>query len=86
MGVIIIDHTEGTSIETSQQFSMSGDSNPEDVRIPSVFLFKKEGDLLRQFMKSVEGKMKVRIAAKAVREKGKGNLRCFTRFGNIFTI
>ena len=45
LGVIIVDHTEGTSADTSQPFGMSGDSNPSDVFIPSVFLFKKEGEL-----------------------------------------
>lgn len=28
-------------------FAMSGDSHSEDVKIPSVFLFRKEGDALR---------------------------------------
>merc|ERR1712080_143579 len=65
LGVIIIDHTEGTSAENSQPFGMSGDSNPADVFIPSVFLFKKEGELLRQHMKDQRGNVEVRLGAKA---------------------
>jgi len=64
-GVIIVDHIEGTSVETSQAFAMSGDSNLDDVTIPSVFLFKKEGDILRKHI-SESKHLNVRIAAKAV--------------------
>ena len=43
LGVIIMDHTEGTSSATQPTFAMSGDNNTEDVKIPAVFLFHKEG-------------------------------------------
>ena len=65
LGVIIVDHTEGSSAENSQPFGMSGDSNPADVFVPSVFLFKKEGELLRQHMKDNGGNVEVRLGAKA---------------------
>lgn len=68
LGVIIIDHTEGTSAENSQPFGMSGDSNPGDVFIPSVFLFKREGDLLLQHMKEQGGNVEVRLGAKAAKK------------------
>ena len=39
------------SSEGQSMFAMSGDSHSEDVKIPSVFLFKKEGDTLRNHAK-----------------------------------
>lgn len=46
IGVIIIDNADDTSYSTSPLFAMSGDG-VQDVKIPSVFLFGKEGnDLL----------------------------------------
>ena len=71
LGVIIVDHTEGTSAENSQPFGMSGDSNPADVFIPSVFLFKREGDLLRQHMKEQGGNVEVRMGAKPAKKSSK---------------
>ena len=65
LGVIIIDHVEGTTSASSQLFGMSGDSNSDDVTIPSVFLYKKEGDELRSLMKqSGSTKIEVKIAHK----------------------
>ena len=47
-------------------FAMSGDSHSEDVKIPSVFLFHKEGDTLRHhaktFMDSNNLRLVVRLA------------------------
>ena len=55
---------------------MSGDSHSEDVSIPSVFLFRKEGDVLRQYAKeSIEKnniRLRVRLAGKA-KKKGDFN-------------
>lgn len=45
--VIIIDNTPGTNAEDMPMFAMSGD-NIDDVKIPVVFLFTKEGDILVQ--------------------------------------
>lgn len=66
LGVIIVDHMEGTSFEVAQSFGMSGDSHSDDVIIPSVFLFRKEGDELRKLMQETEGKLEVRLAEKPV--------------------
>ena len=48
-------------------FAMSGDSHSEDVKIPSVFLFRKDGDILRKHAKdSIESRnlrMIVRLAS-----------------------
>ncbi|XP_065067856.1 ER degradation-enhancing alpha-mannosidase-like protein 3 [Rhopilema esculentum] len=67
VGVIIIDNNENTSVD-QPLFAMSGDSHSEDVSIPSVFLFRKEGDVLRQYAKeSIEKnniRLRVRLAGK----------------------
>ena len=48
-------------------FAMSGDSHSEDVKIPSVFLFRKDGDIVREHAKeSIESRnlrMIVRLAS-----------------------
>lgn len=68
--VVIIDHVEGTTSASSQLFGMSGDSNSNDVTIPSVFLYKKEGDELRSLMKQSENtKIEIKIAHKKSEEK-----------------
>ena len=42
-------------------FAMSGDSHPDDVKIPSVFLFRKEGDVLRQYAKDSINENNIRL-------------------------
>ncbi|KAL3872065.1 hypothetical protein ACJMK2_040022 [Sinanodonta woodiana] len=42
IGGIVIDHMEGSSAESQALFAMSGDGQ-QDVQIPLVFLFQKEG-------------------------------------------
>jgi len=65
-GVIIIDNNE-QSTDGQAMFAMSGDSHSEDVKIPSVFLFRKDGDILRKHAKdSIESRnlrMIVRLAS-----------------------
>lgn len=46
-GVIIIDDVRGTTADNQPMFVMSGDGK-ENVTIPVVFLFSKEGEQLRQ--------------------------------------
>ncbi|GMT31202.1 hypothetical protein PFISCL1PPCAC_22499 [Pristionchus fissidentatus] len=49
VGVIVVDHNKGSSWAGSQSFSMSGDAkNDDDIHIPTVFLFRKEGEYLIQ--------------------------------------
>jgi ER degradation enhancer, mannosidase alpha-like 3 len=43
--VIVIDNTPETSIQNQPMFAMSGDGT-DDVKVPVVFLFKKEADEL----------------------------------------
>ncbi|KAJ3605288.1 hypothetical protein NHX12_027338 [Muraenolepis orangiensis] len=46
-GVIFIDHREGSNMEESPLFQMVGDGEPtEDLDLPLVFLFSREGALL----------------------------------------
>lgn len=44
---IVIDNTPGSNAEDMPMFAMSGDS-VDDVKIPVVFLYTKEGDILRK--------------------------------------
>ena len=46
---MLSDHTDGSSIDSQPLFAMSGD-NTNDVSIPLVFLFKKEGDKLLELL------------------------------------
>ncbi|VDM92921.1 unnamed protein product, partial [Onchocerca ochengi] len=44
VGIIIIDNTIGTSIDTLPPFAMSGDQTiKDDIIIPAIFLYNKEG-------------------------------------------
>ena len=45
-----IDNIEQSS-NVQPMFAMSGDSHSEDVKIPSVFLFQKDGDIMRNHAK-----------------------------------
>ncbi|XP_052093110.1 ER degradation-enhancing alpha-mannosidase-like protein 3 [Mytilus californianus] len=45
IGGIVIDHTKGSTVEGQLLFAMSGDGT-QDVKIPMVFLFHKEGHQL----------------------------------------
>lgn len=45
--VIVIDNVPGSNAEDMPMFAMSGD-NVDDVKIPVVFLFTKEGDILKE--------------------------------------
>eukprot|EP00794_Sanderia_malayensis_P017887 gene17887-19669_t len=77
LGVIIIDHNEGTSADDQPVFAMSGDNHSEDVSIPSVFLFRKEGDILRQFAQRVRQEfglyLSVRLTGKVSQPEAKPN-------------
>lgn len=53
IGIIIVDHNQGTSSSNSAPFGMSGDNNSNNVGIPAVFLFNKEGEELLQHMKNI---------------------------------
>lgn len=46
MAAIVYDNTPNTSIDNQQMFAMSGDGR-DDVKIPVVFLFTKEAEVLR---------------------------------------
>ena len=45
--------TKGTSFETAAPFGMSGDGNADNVGIPSIFLFNKEGEALLQHIDDI---------------------------------
>jgi hypothetical protein len=43
IGLIVIDNTDETSYSTSPMFAMSGDGTADQITIPALFLFGKEG-------------------------------------------
>ena len=53
----------GTSFATAAPFGMSGDGNPDNVGIPSMFLFNQEGERLLQLMDDVMDKQNSNIVA-----------------------
>ncbi|VDK48274.1 unnamed protein product [Anisakis simplex] len=56
IALIIVDNVAGSSIETSPPFAMSGDTSVEDdINIPVVFLFDKEGSSLIEHVKKYPG-------------------------------
>ncbi|CAD5110744.1 DgyrCDS114 [Dimorphilus gyrociliatus] len=59
-GGIVIDDTPGSSRETSTLFAMSGDGK-DDVTIPLIFLYHKEGEELTDIL-SKHSELKVMIA------------------------
>ena len=69
VGMFVADNTDGTSGDAQPVFAMSGDSHSEDVTIPSVFLFQKEGTIVKAYAKqstAVHGmNLIVRLGGKA---------------------
>uniref|UniRef100_A0A8D3BWY8 alpha-1,2-Mannosidase n=1 Tax=Scophthalmus maximus TaxID=52904 RepID=A0A8D3BWY8_SCOMX len=52
IGGIVIDDNEGSSSDTAPLFQMAGDGrNTEDVTLPVLFLFHKEGNILLEALK-----------------------------------
>nr|XP_020487770.1 ER degradation-enhancing alpha-mannosidase-like protein 3 isoform X1 [Labrus bergylta] len=52
IGGIVIDDNEGSSSDTAPLFQMAGDGrNTEDVTLPILFLFHKEGNILLESLK-----------------------------------
>lgn len=51
VAAIVYDNTPNTSIDNQQMFAMSGDGR-DDVKIPVVFLFTKEAEVLRAAIKA----------------------------------
>ncbi|XP_072015808.1 ER degradation-enhancing alpha-mannosidase-like protein 3 isoform X2 [Amphiura filiformis] len=64
VGGIVVDNTEGSSSDTSQVFAMSGDGT-NNVNIPAVFLFHKEGRILHDAVAGRPGVIKVMLLDKA---------------------
>ena len=64
VGGIVVDNTEGSSSDTSQVFAMSGDGT-NNVNIPMVFLFHKEGKILHDAVDERPGVIKVMLLDKA---------------------
>jgi hypothetical protein len=50
LGVIVVDSSNDSSYYTSALFAMSGDGSSNDVKIPCIFLFGKEGNSLISHM------------------------------------
>ena len=65
-GVIIIDNVENSSIKTSPLFQMSGDGKL-NTTIPTVFMYKNEGDELINLMEAENDDVILMIAKKEVK-------------------
>ena len=57
------DHNDGTSSETAPLFAMSGDGK-NDVQIPMLFLFNKQGNQLREALRESPGGLRVYLGLK----------------------
>ena len=71
VGGIVVDSTEGSSSDTAQVFAMSGDGT-NDVIIPLVFMFHKEGKILHDTVAERPGVIQVMLLDKA---KSDGKIR-----------
>uniref|UniRef100_S4RPA3 alpha-1,2-Mannosidase n=1 Tax=Petromyzon marinus TaxID=7757 RepID=S4RPA3_PETMA len=64
VGTIIIDDTEGSSSDTAPFFQMAGDGkSTDDVGVPLLFLFHKEGRILLEAL--ARGPLEVLLASRA---------------------
>uniref|UniRef100_A0A3Q3G2I6 alpha-1,2-Mannosidase n=1 Tax=Labrus bergylta TaxID=56723 RepID=A0A3Q3G2I6_9LABR len=69
IGGIVIDDNEGSSSDTAPLFQMAGDGrNTEDVTLPILFLFHKEGNILLESLKEYR-EVEVLLSDKA-RDRG----------------
>uniref|UniRef100_A0A8D3ADM0 alpha-1,2-Mannosidase n=1 Tax=Scophthalmus maximus TaxID=52904 RepID=A0A8D3ADM0_SCOMX len=69
IGGIVIDDNEGSSSDTAPLFQMAGDGrNTEDVTLPVLFLFHKEGNILLEALKEYR-EVEVLLSDKA-RDRG----------------
>uniref|UniRef100_A0A8C4R6P3 alpha-1,2-Mannosidase n=1 Tax=Eptatretus burgeri TaxID=7764 RepID=A0A8C4R6P3_EPTBU len=65
IGAIVVDDTEGSSGDTATFFQMAGDGKTtDDISIPLLFLFNKEGKMLLQALRS-HGMLEVLLASRA---------------------
>ncbi|CAD6188693.1 unnamed protein product [Caenorhabditis auriculariae] len=66
IGLIVIDHEKGTQSEGQLSFAMAGDKDSQDdIAIPAVFLYRKEGEMLLRALEKNK-KVVVRMAADVV--------------------
>lgn len=64
----LLDNTQQSSSQSHQLFAMSGDQN-NDVKIPAVFLFYKEGKILIEAMQDSNNQLEILMGARAVNSK-----------------
>uniref|UniRef100_A0A665V8C2 alpha-1,2-Mannosidase n=1 Tax=Echeneis naucrates TaxID=173247 RepID=A0A665V8C2_ECHNA len=71
IGGIVIDDNEGSSSDTAPLFQMAGDGrNTDDITLPLLFLFHKEGNILLEALKEYR-EVEVLLSDKA-RDRGGG--------------
>uniref|UniRef100_A0A8C9VWN5 alpha-1,2-Mannosidase n=1 Tax=Scleropages formosus TaxID=113540 RepID=A0A8C9VWN5_SCLFO len=71
LGGIVIDDNEGSSSDTAPLFQMAGDGrNTDDVTLPLLFLFHKEGNILLEALREYK-EVEVLLSDKA-RDRGEG--------------
>uniref|UniRef100_A0A672IRT5 alpha-1,2-Mannosidase n=1 Tax=Salarias fasciatus TaxID=181472 RepID=A0A672IRT5_SALFA len=75
IGGIVIDDNEGSSSDTAPLFQMAGDGrNTDDVTLPLLFLFHKEGNILLEALKEYR-EVEVLLSDKA-RDRGVSSTPC----------
>lgn len=73
--VLWLDDNEGSSSDTAPLFQMAGDGkDTDDITIPMLFLFSKEGGIILDAIREYE-EVEVLLSDKA-KDRGKGK-KCF---------
>ena len=77
--ILWLDDNEGSSSDTAPLFQMAGDGkDTDDIKIPMLFLFSKEGSIILDAIREYE--VEVLLSDKA-KDRGKGEksfVFCFT--------
>lgn len=73
-----LDDNEGSSSDTAPLFQMAGDGkDTDDIKIPMLFLFSKEGSIILDAIREYE-QVEVLLSDKA-KDRGKGKATCVLR-------
>lgn len=74
---LCLDDNEGSSSDTAPLFQMAGDGkDTDDIKIPMLFLFSKEGSIILDAIREYE-EVEVLLSDKA-KDRGMDKIICFT--------
>lgn len=81
--ILWLDDNEGSSSDTAPLFQMAGDGkDTDDIKIPMLFLFSKEGSIILDAIREYE-EVEVLLSDKA-KDRGKGKKSFVFHFALIF--